>query len=102
TGVQTCALPIFFTLRKRFFLFFLKFLFIRRIAILAIGESIPGKLLKPFIFPLDILLIMSRICLNCLIILLTSTTGRPEPAAILRRRLGLSISGFSRSSGVIE
>ena len=40
--------------------------------------------------------------LKSLINLFTSTKLLPEPAAIRRRRLGLSRSGFSRSAGVIE
>ncbi len=40
--------------------------------------------------------------LKSLMNLLTSTKLLPEPAAIRRRRLGLSKSGFSRSSGVID
>ena len=39
---------------------------------------------------------------NCLSSRFTSTTCVPEPAAILYLRLELSISGFSRSIGVID
>ncbi len=56
----------------------------------------------PFMLPLVTLFIMSRACLNCLIIRLTSTTGRPDPAAIRRLLLGFKISGSSRSCSVIE
>ncbi len=46
--------------------------------------------------------IMLLAWLKSLINLLTSTKLFPEPAAIRRRRLGFSKSGFSRSAGVIE